>query len=411
MLCSFSALLYFIVFMMSSLPSLLGIGKELGLEGEELRSFVKEQQAKERDDREQERRERQNQRDFEQNERDRADRRAEEEHKRKLELIQAGHQVQPDMAQRDNAVSKGPKLPAFNEEKDNIDAYIQRFERYATAQRWNRDSWGANLSALLTGNALAVFSRLPVDQALDFNELKKALLKRFDKTEEGFRKSFRTSRPEGGETFSQFAIQLDNYLERWIELTNTNKTYEGLKDLAMRDQFLQVCNQDLLLFLKERIPKSIDEMSSLADQYAEARRTKATQLVTSKTSKAGGQKSTSTGQSTSASTHGKSGGVTDTSKERTCFYCKKVGHIASDCRKKKADKLKEGKAASIVQESGNSEEHGIPKMSQACNSKASSMPVVFGRVGRTLVTVLRDSGCDEVGVRRSRRQSVVIGSS
>lgn len=29
---------------------------------------------------------------------------------------------------------KGLKLPPFDETKDNIDAYIQRFERYATAQ-------------------------------------------------------------------------------------------------------------------------------------------------------------------------------------------------------------------------------------------------------------------------------------
>ena len=40
---------------------------------------------------------------------------------------------------------RGPKLPAFDDANDNIDAYIQRFERYATSQKWNRDNWGLTL--------------------------------------------------------------------------------------------------------------------------------------------------------------------------------------------------------------------------------------------------------------------------
>ncbi|XP_033734064.1 uncharacterized protein LOC117323139 [Pecten maximus] len=182
-LFSVAVLLKYIVYRMSSFVDLIDIGKELEFKGEALRAFVKEQQDKERDDRERERQERQKQREFEEQQAARADKRAEEEHRRKLELIQAEQHGQAYLTQRDNAMMKGPKLPAFNEEKDNIDAYIQRFERYATVQKWNRDGWGANLSALLTGNASAVFSRLPVQQALDFDELKKALLKRFDKTE------------------------------------------------------------------------------------------------------------------------------------------------------------------------------------------------------------------------------------
>ena len=46
---------------------------------------------------------------------------------------------------------RGPKLPAFDDTNDNIDAYIRRFERYATSQKWN-------LSALLKGKTLDVFA-------------------------------------------------------------------------------------------------------------------------------------------------------------------------------------------------------------------------------------------------------------
>lgn len=118
---------------------------------------------------------------------------------------------------------RGPKLPAFDDANDNIDAYIQRFERYATSQKWNRDNWGAHLSALLKGKALDVFARLPPEDALDVDELKAALYKRFDMTEDGFRKRFRSSKPEGSETFLQFSSRMDSYLERWVELSKTKK--------------------------------------------------------------------------------------------------------------------------------------------------------------------------------------------
>ncbi|XP_069110014.1 uncharacterized protein [Argopecten irradians] len=80
-------------------------------------------------------------------------------------------------------------------------------------------------------------------------------------TEEGFRKTFRSARPEGSETFLQFATRLENYIERWVELSKTTKSYVSLKDLMLRDQFIHGCGQELSLFLKERSPASFEEMA------------------------------------------------------------------------------------------------------------------------------------------------------
>ena len=42
-----------------------------------------------------------------------------------------------------------PKLPYFEENKDKMDSYLSRFEKYAVANKWNRSIWVAYLSALL----------------------------------------------------------------------------------------------------------------------------------------------------------------------------------------------------------------------------------------------------------------------
>ena len=55
--------------------------------------------------------------------------------------------------------------------------------------------------------------------------------------------------------------------------------YENLRDLMIRDQFLHVYNKDVLLLLKERVPKDIGEMSQLADRFKEARRANVVSLT------------------------------------------------------------------------------------------------------------------------------------
>ena len=74
--------------------------------------------------------------------------------------------------------AKVPRLPVFHDNKDNIGAYIERFERFATTHHWPRETWASSLSALITGKALEVYSRLSADEADDFDVLKKALLDR-----------------------------------------------------------------------------------------------------------------------------------------------------------------------------------------------------------------------------------------
>ena len=89
------------------------------------------------------------------------------------------------------AHARDPKLPYFEESKDKMASYLSRFEKYATANKWDKNVWAAYLGALLKGRALDVHDRLSTEDAADYDKLKDALLKNFDMTERGFRKKFR----------------------------------------------------------------------------------------------------------------------------------------------------------------------------------------------------------------------------
>jgi len=142
-------------------------------------------------------------------------------------------------------------MPYFDEERDFMDSYLGRFERFAETQKWKCEHWAMYLSALLKGRALDVYSRMPPEQAGDYDRLKDALLKRYLLSADGFKKRFRSAKPELGETPSQFLTRLDNYLERWIELAKVTKSYEGLKTLIVQEQYLSTCPKEMAMHLKK----------------------------------------------------------------------------------------------------------------------------------------------------------------
>ena len=119
--------------------------------------------------------------------------------------------------------AKVPRLPVFHDNKDNIGAYIERFERFVTTHHWPRETWASSLSALITGKALEVYSRLSADEADDFDVLKKALLDRYNLNAEGFRMKLRDSVADEGESPAQFITRLDSYLNKWIELSKIQR--------------------------------------------------------------------------------------------------------------------------------------------------------------------------------------------
>ena len=190
------------------------------------------------------------------------------QHEGELERLEAQKAL---TQQRETIKAKAPKIPAFNEGKDEMDIYLLRFERYATAQKWEPDTWATGLSALLQGKALDVYALMPKEDALNYDKLKVALLKRYELTEEGFKRKYKKCRPENGETFQQFTTRMKSYFTRWIDMASIEKSYEGLQDLILREQLTFICNRDLELFLREREPKSLEQASKLADQYKEAR--------------------------------------------------------------------------------------------------------------------------------------------
>ena len=188
---------------------------------------------------------------------------AKREHELELaRLAQGRNDTERAEVREDRA--KAPKLPSFVDGKDDLDAYLQRFERFAATAKWEKTGW------VLSGRALEVYSRLSEEAAQDYDRVKLALMKRYDLTEDGYRRKFRASKPDVDESPEQFIVILDRYLLRWLQLSKTDRSFEGLKDLIVKEQFIDSCPKELAIHLRERAPETLVQIAKIADQYLEA---------------------------------------------------------------------------------------------------------------------------------------------
>lgn len=243
------------------------IGSQLGLSGVELRTWIENEQAKQRAERAAERE---------------ASKEADERTRQILELklkLQEGAQsesarINTDSMSLPSAASSvlNPQklLPLFDERRDDLHAYLQRFERVATGQDWPQEKWALAVSMCLSGEALTVIGRMTAADSLDYEKVKKALLQRFRFTAQGYQEKFRKARAEDGETGRQLAARLSGYFDHWIDMANVSRTFDSLRDHMVAEQFIRCCHPKLTIFLKERECKSLQELADAADRFIEA---------------------------------------------------------------------------------------------------------------------------------------------
>ena len=104
--------------------------------------------------------------------------------------------------------------------------------------------------------------------ANDYDKLKKALLTRYNYTEDGYRKKFREVKPETEETQDLFVIRLKNYLAKWLELSGSSPgNFDALVYLIVKEQFINACSEDLAMYMLERGPKDLVELTTWTQKY------------------------------------------------------------------------------------------------------------------------------------------------
>ena len=265
--------------MATDITKLMEIGEKMNLKGDELKTFIKEQQQWE------------TQRASEQNEAIRSQRNEErelqklklEQEKIKTENLEKEIRLQELRAEGDShntsltsnsnntgAKLKLPQLPPFDPKDSSVITYITRFERYFEVSGYSSEKKAIVLSSYLRGESLEVFHRLDSTQCNDYEVLKAALLKRFGVTPEKCRTEFKNMNLKYNETYPQFKVRMETNLQRWLKISNKNNTFEDLFDLIISDEMMKTFPPELRVFVKERGQQTQEDMIKTAESWRTA---------------------------------------------------------------------------------------------------------------------------------------------
>ena len=378
---------------MSSVQELKDMIEVMGLTGADAAEFIKDYQASARDERQREREEAERQRQEAARQRENADRQMEEAERQREEAArQREHELEVlrlnssrgNQQTSRSEVGKSPKLPQFVDGTDCIDSYLERFERYARANEWPQERWATCLSALLTGRALDVYSGLPEEEANDYDILKDNLLNRYNLNEEGYRRKFRECKPTSDESAELFINRMKSYLDKWVKLSNVEISYEGLRDLIIKEQVLNTLSQNLATYVQERTPENLKELGQIIEKYLKAHGSSLSEKITKNQVNDGKCFNCNKFGHRAADCSFKNAQQAD----KRCYKCNGVGHFATDCKNKSV------RTANIEI---NEEETVECSFGKTDNN---NMPVLNGLVGNKVVSVLRDSGCSGVLVKQ-----------
>ncbi|XP_062602760.1 uncharacterized protein LOC134264483 [Saccostrea cucullata] len=187
---------------------------------------------------------------------------------------------------------------------------------------------------MLAGKALEAYSRLSDADSDNYEIIKTAILKRYELTSEDYREKFRQGKQSNDESFKDFVVRVERYLNHWCEREKIDSDFGKLYDMVLREQVVRSCPKDLQLWILEHDPKSIEEVVALSNAFQAAHKSK---YLSSNSVQFHSTGNRSTGKpnkfSSTNSQDGKSNLKShfNAGDSRKCFICDRVGHIAANC--------------------------------------------------------------------------------
>ncbi|KAL0153620.1 hypothetical protein M9458_051100, partial [Cirrhinus mrigala] len=323
-----------------------------------------------------------------------------------LELKRQEHDIKVSQSSTFNfdAVSSGQPnfdvvkyvklVPPFRESE--VDSYFIAFERIAAKLEWPKDMWGLLLQCNLAGKAEEVCSSLPIEQSLDYEIVKAAVLRAYELVPEAYRQRFRNLMKTTKQTYVEFAREKKSLFEKWC-FTNKVTSFDQLQELVLLEDFKNCAPEPLVVHLNEQKVNTLSEAAVIADEFILTHRTIFPSSRQSKRLYAEryAEKETSN-VSREVTDKGRKADAKPSSNKRVCFYCLDPGHLISNCRAWK-QKSMTGKSKSVgFAQAVVTPETSMPTKSTRYEPFLFTGSVSFGAdTPSKSVSILRDTGASQ----------------
>ena len=159
----------------------------------------------------------------------------------------------------------------IHKESDDIERYLEQYERITAMHKWNDQKKASRLVPLLSGKARDAYLKLSAEDVADYAKLKDAILQEYQRTSEYYRSQFRNAVKEESENFKQFADRLERLSDQWLLMEKVTQ-FRELLELTRLETFYTSLSKELAVHVREKKPQTLKEAAQCAFEYVENRK-------------------------------------------------------------------------------------------------------------------------------------------
>ena len=200
-------------------------------------------------------------------ERERERKRQEEKEKdRKVELAKLELERRSQELKRAFDVNKNLSMvPKFD--TTQIDAYFEAFEKKAMQLKWPQEHWVTMMTTNLTDKAQEVYVGMKTEDGdREYDKVKSAILKAYDRLPEAYRQTFREDKPSVDQTWTDFARQQQRSFEKWLRASEVCE-FGQLQELVRLVQFKNSLPATIQVHINYAGVTSVSKAAEMADNY------------------------------------------------------------------------------------------------------------------------------------------------
>ena len=232
------------------------------------------------------------------------------------------------------------------------------------------------------------------------------ILKAYELVPEAYRQKFRNSKKTEKQTYVEFGREKEMLFDRWCLAKEINQDYTQLRQLMLIEEFKNCLPTDIKTYVDEQKAGNLHQAATLADDYALTHKSLFGRVL-----QGSRESQWSTGDPRPLTSQAL--GPRDQNERRlpraptgpTCYYCKKKGHVLSECRALEKKNLKPANpllVATKVTTANNTEppDRGQSQNSentqiQGCAPFISHGTVCFNGKEKVSIKILRDTGATQ----------------
>ena len=250
-------------------------------------------------------------------------------------------------------------VPPFIEK--DVDKYFLLFEEVAKDLNWPLDKYMILLQSALKGKASETYTALSLEQTSDYQFVKESILKAYQLIPEAYRQKFRNYKKEGDKTHVEFGREKERLLDRWCASEEIRKDFERLRQMILLEEFKNCVHPAIKNYIAEQKASTLSKAAEMADEYFLSHKhllqKGSPQQAFQKTfhsnknrfeGSSSSNKTTDSKPTDTKSTFHKSSWNSSQDHRPTCFYCRKKGHVISECITRQRDKRQKARRPSLM---------------------------------------------------------------